>query len=150
MFVRDCLAAPGTTVADTGVPVGNPNKNKTCYKCQQEGHVSDRFSPRHAPTDWLCGVIRLLATAPRTPIMPPKSLTLRHRSRYHTIVGCQCIRCMKIDSASKACNDRCFYLSAAISVFMYEYESSCDSKLVGVVWFCYESGTLWFSAARRK
>ena len=36
---RDCLAAPGTTVADTGAPVGNPNKNKTCYKCQQEGHV---------------------------------------------------------------------------------------------------------------
>ena len=38
-FSRDCLAAPGTTVADTGAAVGNPNKNKTCYKCQQEGHV---------------------------------------------------------------------------------------------------------------
>ncbi len=41
---RDCLAAPGTTVADTGAPVGNPNKNKTCYKCQQEGHVSSPLS----------------------------------------------------------------------------------------------------------
>ena len=37
-LLRDCLAAPGTTV-DTPVAVGNPNKNKTCYKCQQEGHV---------------------------------------------------------------------------------------------------------------
>ena len=43
LFLRDCLAAPGTTVTDgagTGT-VGNPNKNKTCYKCQQEGHVSN-------------------------------------------------------------------------------------------------------------
>ncbi|OJT12571.1 hypothetical protein TRAPUB_10895 [Trametes pubescens] len=36
-MARDCLAPPGTT-AETGVHVGNPNKNKTCYKCQQEGH----------------------------------------------------------------------------------------------------------------
>ncbi|CCL98271.1 uncharacterized protein FIBRA_00265 [Fibroporia radiculosa] len=40
-FDRDCLAAPGTTVADgTPAAVGNPNKNKTCYKCQQEGHIA--------------------------------------------------------------------------------------------------------------
>jgi hypothetical protein len=39
---RDCLAAPGTTI-DSGV--GNPNKNKTCYKCQQEGHVRCHASP---------------------------------------------------------------------------------------------------------
>jgi hypothetical protein len=34
---RDCLAAPGSTVDSAVAP--NPNKNKTCYKCQQEGHV---------------------------------------------------------------------------------------------------------------
>lgn len=38
LVCRDCLAAPGTTVADGAV--GSHNKNKTCYKCQQEGHVS--------------------------------------------------------------------------------------------------------------
>ncbi|KAI0787182.1 hypothetical protein BC629DRAFT_1288392 [Irpex lacteus] len=39
-MARDCLAAPGTTIVD-GAPVApaNPNRNKTCYKCQQEGHV---------------------------------------------------------------------------------------------------------------
>ena len=44
-FLRDCLAAPGTTVSDTGISAaGNPNKSKTCYKCQQEGHVSINVS----------------------------------------------------------------------------------------------------------
>jgi hypothetical protein len=41
---RDCLAAPGTTMNDsipTGPAAGNLNKSKTCYKCQQEGHVSN-------------------------------------------------------------------------------------------------------------
>jgi len=43
---RDCLAAPGTTVSEqtvvsNGLPaVGNPNKSKICYKCQQEGHIA--------------------------------------------------------------------------------------------------------------
>lgn len=44
MIARDCLAAPGTTMNDslpTGPAAGNLNKSKTCYKCQQEGHVSD-------------------------------------------------------------------------------------------------------------
>lgn len=28
------------TVVSNGLPaVGNPNKSKICYKCQQEGHV---------------------------------------------------------------------------------------------------------------
>jgi len=41
---RDCLAAPGTLAVHDSIPTGpsaaNINKNKTCYKCQQEGHVS--------------------------------------------------------------------------------------------------------------
>lgn len=42
---RDCLAAPGTFMNDvpTGPAAGNLNKSKTCYKCQQEGHVSDNL-----------------------------------------------------------------------------------------------------------
>ncbi|KAH9947221.1 hypothetical protein B0H21DRAFT_692394 [Amylocystis lapponica] len=39
-MARDCLAAPGATILDTVAVGGNPNKNKTCYKCQQEGHAS--------------------------------------------------------------------------------------------------------------
>lgn len=47
-FSRDCLAAPGTTVSEqvvvqNGLGAGNPNKNKICYKCQQEGHVRDHY-----------------------------------------------------------------------------------------------------------
>lgn len=41
-LLRDCLAAPGTTLNEnipTGPAAANVNKNKTCYKCQQEGHV---------------------------------------------------------------------------------------------------------------
>ncbi|KAF4602398.1 hypothetical protein EYR40_005603 [Pleurotus pulmonarius] len=39
-MARDCLAAPGTTVNDSIAGVSsNVNKSKTCYKCQQEGHV---------------------------------------------------------------------------------------------------------------
>ncbi|RXW25295.1 hypothetical protein EST38_g586 [Candolleomyces aberdarensis] len=40
-MARDCLAAPGSTVHDNGPgPSANVNKNKTCYKCQQEGHIA--------------------------------------------------------------------------------------------------------------
>ncbi|KAA1477298.1 hypothetical protein DENSPDRAFT_741583, partial [Dentipellis sp. KUC8613] len=39
-MARDCLAAPGIAdVGLNGMPPANLNKNKTCYKCQQEGHV---------------------------------------------------------------------------------------------------------------
>ncbi|KAI0832756.1 hypothetical protein BC628DRAFT_348835 [Trametes gibbosa] len=71
-MARDCLAPPGTA-AETGVHVGNPNKNKTCYKCQQEGHVRDMFTAcfmyfSHMPTN------RSLVTAPRTmSSTPPRS-----------------------------------------------------------------------------
>jgi hypothetical protein len=52
---RDCLAPAGTTAGkefhiDPSIPTGpamSMNKNKTCYKCQQEGHVGPfltRFS----------------------------------------------------------------------------------------------------------
>jgi len=44
---RDCLAAPGTTVSEVIVTNGNSNagnsngnKSKTCYRCQQEGHIA--------------------------------------------------------------------------------------------------------------
>ncbi|KAI0658497.1 hypothetical protein C8Q70DRAFT_992039 [Cubamyces menziesii] len=47
-MARDCLAPPGTTAAEAVVHVGNPNKNKTCYKCQQEGHVSVNYRSRAA------------------------------------------------------------------------------------------------------
>ena len=42
-FFRDCLASPGNMMdaIPTGPAAGNLNKNKTCYKCQQEGHVSN-------------------------------------------------------------------------------------------------------------
>lgn len=40
---RDCLAAPGTTAGES-VPTGPAPKPKTCYKCQQEGHVSGQLS----------------------------------------------------------------------------------------------------------
>lgn len=39
---RDCLAAPGTTVADQTVVANGVvpnNKEKICYKCSQQGHV---------------------------------------------------------------------------------------------------------------
>lgn len=38
---RDCLAAPGNMIdATSNISAGSIlNKNKTCYKCQQEGHV---------------------------------------------------------------------------------------------------------------
>lgn len=38
---RDCLAAPGNMIdATSSISAGSVlNKNKTCYKCQQEGHV---------------------------------------------------------------------------------------------------------------
>jgi len=40
-MAKDCLAPPGTTVSDqTGLTGGNPNRSKTCYKCQQEGHIA--------------------------------------------------------------------------------------------------------------
>jgi len=43
LICRDCLAAPGNMMdtTPTGPAAGNLNKNKTCYKCQQEGHVSN-------------------------------------------------------------------------------------------------------------
>ena len=47
---RDCLAAPGTLINDsipTGPVAANANKTKTCYKCQQEGHVSVFFLIAH-------------------------------------------------------------------------------------------------------
>lgn len=34
----DCLAAPGTNV-DAPTGPREMNKTRTCYKCQQEGHV---------------------------------------------------------------------------------------------------------------
>jgi len=37
-MAKDCLAAPGTE----GVAAAS-NKSKTCYKCQQEGHVRLHF-----------------------------------------------------------------------------------------------------------
>ncbi|KAG6814206.1 hypothetical protein H0H92_000883 [Tricholoma furcatifolium] len=37
-MARDCLAAPGSATVDTVVAANVANKNKTCYKCQQEGH----------------------------------------------------------------------------------------------------------------
>ncbi|TFK43567.1 hypothetical protein BDQ12DRAFT_675186 [Crucibulum laeve] len=48
-MARDCLAAPGTTMNDipTGPAAGNINKSKTCYKCQQEGHIA-RECPENA------------------------------------------------------------------------------------------------------
>ena len=84
-FCRDCLAAPGTTVADTGAPVGNPNKNKTCYKCQQEGHVSDRVSRLSTLPDPYDDP-RSLATVPRTLTMPPDCLPTPHP----TVIPCKC------------------------------------------------------------
>ena len=65
--IRDCLAAPGTTVADGAAPsgTGNPNKNKTCYKCQQEGHV--RHTIIYTGSTLTTRPYRLPETALRTP-----------------------------------------------------------------------------------
>lgn len=83
---RDCLAAPGTTVADSGAPVGNPNKNKTCYKCQREGHVNT-WSFRDIPirTDRL---FRSLAIVRRTLTMQLNFPSPIRPFRYHANVGC--------------------------------------------------------------
>ncbi|KAJ3510617.1 hypothetical protein NLJ89_g4565 [Agrocybe chaxingu] len=46
-LARDCLAAPGTIAHDnvpTGPAAANINKNKTCYKCQQEGHQKELYA----------------------------------------------------------------------------------------------------------
>jgi len=42
---RDCLAPPGITAES--VPTGPAAKFRTCYKCQQEGHVRFPFIPWH-------------------------------------------------------------------------------------------------------
>jgi cellular nucleic acid-binding protein len=41
-MAKDCLATPGAVndATPTGPAAGNLNKNKTCYKCQQEGHIA--------------------------------------------------------------------------------------------------------------
>ncbi|KIK65301.1 hypothetical protein GYMLUDRAFT_239846 [Collybiopsis luxurians FD-317 M1] len=44
---RDCLAAPGTSVGDAPTGPSAMNKTKTCYKCQQEGHIA-RDCPENA------------------------------------------------------------------------------------------------------
>ncbi|KAI0310920.1 hypothetical protein OF83DRAFT_1166503 [Amylostereum chailletii] len=43
----DCLAAPGVTADGLGGGLVNVNKSKTCYKCQQEGHIA-RECPENA------------------------------------------------------------------------------------------------------
>ena len=50
---RDCLAAPGTTVADQTVVsngVAPSNKDKICYKCSQQGHVRNGIVTTHVLT----------------------------------------------------------------------------------------------------
>jgi len=55
-ILRDCLAASGT-IADSN------NRNKTCYKCSQEGHVS--LSCDFAPQICNLDIFRLPGTAPK-------------------------------------------------------------------------------------
>lgn len=80
---RDCLAAPGTTLAEsTGSgAVGNPNKNKTCYKCHQEGHVCFLLTSCTQQSRSLA-VCRLPGTAPRTLNMSPDILPSRRLYEY--------------------------------------------------------------------
>ncbi|KAF9451687.1 hypothetical protein P691DRAFT_807037 [Macrolepiota fuliginosa MF-IS2] len=63
-MAKDCLAAPGTTATES-IPTGPAaSKPKTCYKCQQEGHVG--ASTPKLRTLLNSYFIRSPETAPRT------------------------------------------------------------------------------------
>lgn len=67
---RDCLAAAGTDGAaiNGGGAGGGFTKSKTCYKCQQEGHVCrpHAYSSHSWADPWLPRHCRLPVTALRT------------------------------------------------------------------------------------
>ena len=88
---RDCLASSGNMMdaIPTGPAAGNLNKNKTCYKCQQEGHVSN-VRQSLAPVVTLNSRLREIVL--RMPILLAEFQELETESVVWTLI----LRCVAI------------------------------------------------------